>query len=243
MSDRPSLAVFRPDDERLDEAVALLESLDVEPIADPMLTVEPTDARPRSDADVVILTSKTGVDLLPSDWTAGAATLCAIGEPTAAALEAAGRSVDLVPDTYSSQGLVDALQDRVDGRRVEIARSDHGSSVLLEGLDEAGAYHHETVLYRLVRPATSGHSVEAAVSGELAGALFTSSLTVEHFLDAADEQDRRQEAIDSLEAGVVGAIGEPTAQTAESNGVSVDVIPETASFDALARASVRQLEN
>ncbi len=242
MSGRPPVAVFRPDDQRLDDAVELLESLGVEPLADPMLAVDPTGARPRSDADVVILTSKSGVDLLPSDWTAEGATLCAIGEPTAAALEDAGLSVDLVPETYSSQGLVEALSDRVDGRRVEIARSDHGSPVLTEGLDDAGAYHHETVLYRLVRPGAAGRSVEVAAAGELAAALFTSSLTVEHFLEAAEEQGSRAQVIAGLETGVVGAIGTPTARTAEANGVSVDVIPNTASFEALARAAVRRLE-
>ncbi|MFB6362310.1 MAG: uroporphyrinogen-III synthase [Halobacteriales archaeon] len=242
MTGRPRVAVFRPDDERLENAVELLESLGVEPVADPMLAVEPTAARPRSDADVVILTSKTGADCLPSDWTAGAATLCAIGEPTAAALEEAGWSVDLVPETYSSRGLVEALSNRVDGRRVEIARSDHGSPVLTDGLDDAGAYHHETVLYRLVRPRSAGRSVEAAAARELAAALFTSSLTVEHFLEAAGGQGRRAEAIAGLDAAVVGAIGDPTARTAETNGLSVDVIPDTASFEALARTAVRRLE-
>lgn len=243
MTGRPRVAVFRPDDERLAAAVDLLESLGVEPVSDPMLAVDSTGARPRSDGDFVVLTSKTGVDLLPDDWSAGTATLCAVGRPTADALEVAGRSVDLVPETYSSRGLVEALEDRVSGKRVEIARSDHGSPVLQNGLDEAGAYHHETVLYRLVRPANSGRSVAAAADRELAGALFTSSLTVEHFLEAADEQGHREDAIAGLDAAIVGAIGEPTAETAEAHGVSVDVLPETATFDALARAAVDRLEN
>ncbi len=241
MTARPLVAVFRPDDERLAEAVALLESLGVEPVADPMLAVEPTGAAPRSDADVVVLTSRTGADLLPDGWAAGDATLCAIGEHTAEALEAAGCPPDLVPETYSSRGLLEALADRVDGTRVEVARSDHGSAVLLDGLDDAGAYHHETVLYRLVRPGGAGDSVEAAAGGELAAALFTSSLTVEHFLDAADERGLREAALAGLASAVVGAIGEPTRETAEGLGVAVDVVPETATFEALARAAVDRL--
>ena len=245
MSDRgtagPRVAVFRPDDGRLDDAVALLDALGVDPVADPMLDVEPTGAAPRSDADVVVLTSKTGADLLPADWNSGDATLCAIGEPTARALAAAGFEADVVPETYSSSGLVEALAGQVDGARVEVARSDHGSPVLLSGLDDAGAYHHETVLYRLVRPDGSGGSTVIAAAGELDAALFTSSLTVEHFLAAARERGIGEEAAAGLEAAVVGAIGEPTRETAEANGIAVDVVPEEATFESLARAAVERL--
>lgn len=237
------VATFRPADERMESAVAVLESLEVEAVADPLLAVQPTGAVPRSDADYVVLTSRTGAELLPDGWSPGDATVCAIGEPTARALAEGGVQVDLVPETYSSTGLVDALAGRVGGARVEIARSDHGSPVLREGLDDAGAYHHETVLYRLVRPPGSGDSTEMAAAGELAGALFTSSLTVEHFVDAAEERGLSEETIAGLEGSIVGAIGEPTRETAEEHGIAVDVVPAEATFEALARAAVDRLRS
>ena len=235
------VAVFRPDDDRLEAAVSLLKSLGMEPIADPMLAVEPTGELPRSDAAFVILTSKTGAEIVEDRWTPGNATVCAIGTGTADALEAAGIRVDVVPETYSSEGLVTALDGRVDGERVEIARSDHGSDVLLKGLDAAGAYHHETVLYRLIRPEGAGDSVRLAAEGELAAALFTSSLTVEHFLETANELGVRGAAIAGLNAAVVGTIGEPTKETAEMADIAVDVVPETATFEALAKAVIDRL--
>jgi uroporphyrinogen-III synthase len=240
MSDeRPAVAVFRPDDGRLAAAVDLLESLGVEAIGDPMLAVEPTGAAPREDADYAILTSPTAADLVANaGWDAGDAIVCAIGDSTAEALRTAGYGVDLVPDEYSSTGLVAGLESEVDGARVEVARSDHGSVILLDGLEDAGAYLHETVLYRLVRPPESGQSVELAADGDLDGALFTSSLTVEHFLDAADERGVRDAAIAGVNDAVVGAIGTPTAETAAEHGVDVDVIPETAAVEALARVVV-----
>jgi len=237
--DRPTVAVFRPDDGRLAAAVDLLESLDVEAIGDPMLAVEPTNVTPREDADYAILTSPTAADLVAdAGWDAGAAIVCAIGESTAEALREAGYDVDLIPEEYSSSGLVSALDGEVDGARVEVARSDHGSALLLDGLEDAGAYLHETVLYRLVRPPESGQSVELAADGDLDGALFTSSLTVEHFLDAADERGVRDAAIAGVNDAVVGAIGTPTAETAAEHGIDVDVIPDTADVEALARAVV-----
>lgn len=234
-----TVAAFRPDDERLADAVELIESLGATPVPDPMLAVEPTGARPRSDADFVVLTSKTGVELAAEDgWTPGDATVCAIGEPTADVLREAGYDVDLVPEQFSSSGLVDALADSVDGARVEVARSDHGSAVLTDGLEEAGAYVHETILYRLVRPEGAGESAEMAADGELDAALFTSSLTVEHFLDAAEELGIRGAAIEGLAAATVGVIGEPTRETAESLGIDVDVVPERADFEELACATI-----
>src|SRR6056297_1576021 len=186
------VAAFRPDDERLAEAVELLDALGADPVADPMLEVRPTGETPE-DGEYVVLTSKTGVELAAdSGWDPGEATVCAIGERTAGALREAGYDVDLVPEEYSSTGLVAALDDEVAGARVEVARSDHGSDVLTDGLADAGADVHETVLYELVRPEGSGESAALAADGDLDAALFTSSLTVAHFLEAAEERGLRE---------------------------------------------------
>jgi len=251
MREEPRLrvAAFRPDDDRLDDAVELIESLGADPVPDPMLAIEPATAddaeatgrqvTPRSDADYVVLTSKTGVELAAeAGWDAGEATVCAIGDSTAEALHEAGYGVDIMPAEYSSTGLVETLSGAVAGARVEVARSDHGSAVLTDGLEAAGAYVHETVLYRLVRPEGSGESAELAASGDLDAALFTSSLTVEHFLDAAADLGLREAAIDGLNEATVGAIGQPTRETAEDAGISVDVVPDQADFEALACEAV-----
>ncbi|WP_134672427.1 uroporphyrinogen-III synthase [Halorussus marinus] len=238
MSRDVRVAVFRPDDERLDDAVELLDSLGADPVADPMLEVRPTGASPEP-GEYVVLTSKTGVELAAeAGWEPGDAAVCAIGSSTADALREHGYEVDVVPDEYTSAGLVAALEDRVDGARVEVARSDHGSAVLTEGLAEAGADVHETVLYRLVRPEGSGESAALAADGDLDAALFTSSLTVEHLLDAAAERGVREAAVAGLNDAVVGAIGPPTRETAEAAGIEVDVVPEAADFEALACAVV-----
>lgn len=240
-ADRPRVAAFRPDDDRLETARSLLANLGADPVADPMLAVEPTGERPR-DADHVVFTSKTGAELVAGEWDPGGATVVAIGPKTAAALEAAGYAVDLVPEEFSSTGLVEALSERAEGATVEVARSDHGSPVLLDGLREAGATVHETVLYRLVRPEGSGRSTEAAAAGDLDAVCFTSSLTVEHFLDAAAERGIRDAAVRGLNEAVVGVIGEPTRETAGSHGIDVDVVPAEATFEALARETVAELD-
>ena len=238
----PTVAFFRPDDERRTDAESLLSDLGVEPLADPMLAIEPTGKQPRSDADYTILTSKTGVELLADDWEPGG-VLCAIGETTAGVLREEGYSVDVVPDEFTSSGLVERLRESVDGARLEVARSDHGSAVLLDGLEESGAYVHETILYRLTRPDGAGRSVESAVAGALDAALFTSRLTVEHFAEtAADRSDLDTVADVFDESTVVGAIGPPTAEALRERGITVDVVPETADFEVLARRAVETLQ-
>jgi uroporphyrinogen-III synthase len=232
-----AVAVFRPADDRLDDAVALIESLGATPVPDPMLAVEPTGDRPRTDADYTILTSKTGAELVAgAGWQPGETTLCAIGDRTATALRAGDYTVDIVPEEFSSAGLVAALEGTVDGVRVEVARSDHGSDVLLDGLNDAGAYVHETVLYRLTRPDGAGDSADMAADGELDVVLFTSSLTVENFLSAAGERGVREAAVAGLNDldTVVAVIGEPTRETAAEHGIAVDVIPDRADFEELA---------
>lgn len=234
------VAVFRPDDERIETAVELLESLGATPVADPMLAVEPTGATP-AEADYVIFTSKTGVELAAeAGWQPEATTLVSIGPGTTAAATEVGWTVDLEPATYSSVGLVELLEERVAGQSVEVARSDHGSQTLLAGLTAADAEVHETVLYRLVRPPDAGESAAMAANDELEAAAFTSSLTVEHFLAAAEEQGVRDAALAGLAGAVVGAIGEPTRETAAEHGIDVDIVPSEATFEALATRVVEE---
>lgn len=236
------VACFRPDDDRALEARETLAALGAEPVVDPLLAVEPTGATPRG-ADYVVVTSKTGVErAAAAGWTPGDASVAAIGPATAETLRRHGYPVDVVPAEFSSAGLVEALADDVAGATVEVARSDHGTDVLVDGLRAAGATVHETVLYRLVRPDGAGESTELAAAGELVGALFTSSLTVEHFVAAADDRGIRGAAVSGLADATVGCIGEPTRRTADDAGLDVDVVPGEATFDALARAVIDRLE-
>lgn len=242
-SPRPRVAVFRPDDGRLERSMELLESFGLEPIGDPLLDIVPTGDTPRSDADLVILTSSTAADVLEAaDWDAGETPICAIGPRTADALKSAGYAVSEVPSRYSSQGIVDLLSGRVGGRRIEIARSGHGSSVLPDGLMSDGAYVHETVLYTLERPAGSGKSIDLLTAGELDAALFTSPLTVEHFVEAATERGRDGEILGDLERCLVGVIGEPTRKRAAASGIGVDVVPAEAGVEQLVEAVAGRLD-
>ncbi|MFD1635213.1 uroporphyrinogen-III synthase (plasmid) [Haloplanus ruber] len=235
---QPTVAVLRPDDSRIVEAVEYLQSLGVSPIPDPMLAITPTGQVPQH-ADYCIFTSETSVDLAATaGWKQQGTTVCAVGDQTATALRNQGYSVDIVPSTFTSTGLVDELSTDVEGQTVELARSAHGSEVLVEGLEAAGAIVSETCLYRLERPETAGQSVSLAVDGKLDGILFTSPKTVEHFVQIATERDVVAALQRELKESIVGTIGAPTKRAVDKHGIAVDVMPDTVGFTQLAEVTV-----
>jgi len=238
---KPTVAVLRPDDNRIVEAVEYLQSLDVSPVPDPMLTIDPTGQIPQH-ADYCVFTSETGVDLVAkAGWEQRETTVCAVGDQTATTLRNRGYSVDVVPSTFTSAGLVDELAAEVENQTIELARSAHGSDVLVEGLEAAGAVVSETHLYRLERPKTAGQSVSLAKDGELDGILFTSPKTVEHFVQIATERDAVTALQRGLEETIVGAIGPPTKRALDQQGITVDAVPDIIGFRRLAEVAIRRI--
>lgn len=230
-TDAPRVAFFRPADEREERAVEAVRERGMEPLSDPLLETRPTGATPRKDTDYVVLTSVTGVSLAAETVRGTGAFVCAVGPKTADALRDENIEVDIVPDEYTSAGLVDVLAERVEGARVEVARSDHGSDELLDGLNDAGAYVHETVLYEITRPVGGGERTASALGdGALNAVLFTSSLTVEHLIEALEETGV---GVDALNDVLVGVIGEPTRRTAKGAGVKVDSVADEETFESL----------
>jgi len=228
-----TVAIFRPKSFAR-SSKELLESLGFRVISQPLLEVRPTGVRPITDADFIVFTSANGARLALEQLEAeefGRARVCAIGPQTARALERGGVKVGLLPEEYSSEGLLQVMRPLVFGKRVEVARSSAGSGVLLEGLNAAGAFVHETVVYTLECLEVAGDVIQGILKGANVF-LFTSSLTVQNFLDQAPD---RAETIRILNEKFVGAIGHPTQARIEHYGVKVDLVPTEASFERLAR--------
>lgn len=237
------LAILRPQ-EHLPESIELAREKGFEVIAAPMVEVSPLHAPDLSErimwADWVVFTSPNGVqralelvtdlaDLLATRKTA------AIGPGTAQAMIAAGIEVEVVPGRYSSEGLADALDGLVKGKKVEVIRSSHGRLVLLEMLKTAGAEVHETPVYELIRPRGTEQEelIREVARGEVDAIAFTSSLTVENFLSLARDFGLEDEVRGALAGMVVAAIGPPTAETLKANVVAVDIIPQKYTFTDL----------
>ena len=159
--------------------------------------------------------------------------VAAVGEQTAAALEAFGVHPDLVPaGDQSSLGLLedwpeyDPVFDPIN--RVFLPRADIATETLVAGLTELGWEVDDVTAYRTVRAAPPpAETREAIKSGGFDAVLFTSSSTVRNLVGIAGKPHA---------STVVACIGPATAQTAEEHGLRVDVLSETPSVAALAEA-------
>ncbi|MDV0445563.1 hypothetical protein MmiAt1_11470 [Methanimicrococcus sp. At1] len=164
--------------------------------------------------------------------------IAAIGPTTRKKLESCGLQSSMMPGEYSSEGLVSDLGKDVSGKVIDIPRSFYGSEVLVKGLEDAGAVVYQTHVYTLDVPegALQEELIEKVLAGEIDAFAFTSTMMVKNFMALADKNGDRDEVIERLNEAIVGAIGYPTAQTVESFGVNVDVVPDEFTFEALVEA-------
>ena len=160
----------------------------------------------------------------------GGVNIAAVGPGTDKALRENFLAADLIPAGYTTEALGQALVGGgIGGKRVLLARADIASPRLSRMLTEAGADLTEIAVYRTVRPrALPQEALEALKAGTVDWVTFTSSSTVENFLDLADGLD--------LSYVKPAAIGPVTAETLEAHGLKAVVIAEPCTIDALVEA-------
>jgi uroporphyrinogen III methyltransferase/synthase len=237
-----------------DQAAALAEplaALGARVVLTPAIRFEepsdwgPADAALRSAAAYAwaIFTSANGVEAvdrrlrtLGLSWEGfRAARIVAIGPATAGALTGRGLAVAVVPDPYQAEGVVAALGgEPLEGRRILLARAERAREILPEALRARGARVDVAAVYRTAGCPPAPEAVEVLARPEAAGrvvAAFTSSSTVEHFLDGLPEEARR-----GLARAVVAAIGPITAQTLAARGLPPAIQPADFTIPALVEA-------
>jgi uroporphyrinogen III methyltransferase / synthase len=159
--------------------------------------------------------------------------IAAVGEKTAAAIEAWGLRADLVPSgEQSARGLVDdwpPYDDVLDPiNRVFLPRADIATETLVAGLVDLGWEVDDVTAYRTVRATPPpAPTREAIKSGKFDAVVFTSSSTVRNLVGIAGKPHA---------STVIAVIGPATAKTAEEHGLRVDVLAPTPSVEALVDA-------
>ncbi|KCZ72558.1 uroporphyrinogen-III synthase [Candidatus Methanoperedens nitroreducens] len=244
------MAIMRPA-AYLAESVKLAGSMGFKTITAPMIdVVDKTDANFKGFverimggvSDYVIFTSANGVEFTllkldePDEFIEylNRTKVVAIGPKTKEALIKNGIVVSIVPESYSSEGLVEHLGG-IEGAVIEIARSSHGAPELVRGLLEKGAEVHETQVYEIIRPSDERHKrlVELALAGDIDIFAFTSSMMARNLMALADETGVREELIRMMNEKIVAAIGKPTSDTLSGFGVKVKIMPERYTFEEL----------
>ena len=159
--------------------------------------------------------------------------IAAVGEKTAAAIEAWGLRADLVPSgEQSARGLLedwppfDDLLDPIN--RVFLPRADIATENLVAGLLDLGWEVDDVTAYRTVRATPPpAPTREAIKSGRFDAVVFTSSSTVRNLVGIAGKPHA---------STVIAVIGPATAKTAEEHGLRVDVLAPDPSVESLADA-------
>jgi uroporphyrinogen III methyltransferase/synthase len=180
--------------------------------------------------DWVVLTSVNGVEMffarlraLRRDVRAlHRARFAAVGPETAAALDARGIVVDVMPEEFRAEAVAAAMRTAgMAGARVLLARAAGAREILPALLREAGAAVEEVASYESALPRTDMREVrELLIAGGIDLITFTSSSTVHNLLRLLGAQ-----AADLLRGVAVGCIGPITADTARAAGLQVAVQP------------------
>ncbi len=212
----------------------------------PAIAIEPTDQAALAAAAQrlaagefawLVLTSRAGVEALLAHAGPAAihARVAAVGDGTAAALRARGVEPDLVPATFTTAALGEAMP--AGSGRVLLARADIAPPELEGALEAKGWTPVRLVAYRTVRAgALPEEALGALRSGEADAVTFTSASTVEGFAEAMDDAGL------SLAPGtVVACIGPVTAARARARGLTVGVEASPHTIDGLVAALERVL--
>jgi len=201
-----------------------LEHLGAGVVELPSIAVEPIDfAIPDlSGFSWVVFTSVNGVHaffdrgLAPAGLDARALAgtrVAAIGPGTAGALARHGLRVDLVPERFVAEALLDAFPGPgAPGERVLIARAREARDVLPAGLGERGYAVEVLPVYRTVTADPDPAALDLVRTGATDAVTFTSSSTVRNFVDLVGPLDP---------APAVVSIGPVTSATARELGLTV----------------------
>ncbi|PYM21088.1 MAG: hypothetical protein DMD81_00405 [Candidatus Rokuibacteriota bacterium] len=190
----------------------------------------------------VIFTSVNGVGMVArrleergGSWsTIGGKSVAGIGPATAAALDAHGVAVTVVPAEYRAEGLIARLRGKIGGNdRVLLPRAAETRDLLVRELSRLAAEVVEVPVYRTLRAPDAGRRLrEALGSGTVDVVTFTSSSTVRGVLDLLPEEERAR----WLGGVTIASIGPITAATVAHYGLTTHVMPHEYTIPALAKA-------
>ncbi len=209
----------------------------------PPPTWEPLDAAIRrlDGYDWVIFTSVNGVRFFrdrlaalgqPPDALARR-RVAAIGPATARAIQALGAQVDIIPDEYVAEAVVEALGN-VAGKRILLPRAAEAREVLAVTLRERGATVDEIAAYHTLPGQPAPDSLTELDAG-IDVATFTSSSTVRNFFALLGSAKARK----VLASALIACIGPITAQTAVEYGLPSPLVAQVYTTAGLIDAIVQ----
>lgn len=226
------IAITRPE-ERCEEAIKLIKEAGGTPFIAPTLQIQTPRTKTLTRLcenlqkfDWIIFTSPAAIQSIKKHCKEiklkPDCKIAVIGPKTRETLKELGLDADVIPSDYTAEGLVKALAayDMQD-KNVAIPRTLAARDVLPENLQKMGAKVHIAEAYKSTKPKDERIQklIEKILKKEIDAITFTSPLTVENLIKAAN--DKKDDIIRRLsdEGIVVAAIGPITANKLKEYGI------------------------
>jgi uroporphyrinogen III methyltransferase/synthase len=194
--------------------------------------------------DWVLFTSANGVrffierlDASGKDLRRLQGKVCAIGPATAERLRSLHIKVDLMPEEYVAESVLEVFKTYdLAGKRILLPRAKVARDVIPVELRKRGAVVNVVPAYQTVTPEESAKLAAEIFEGDSRPhwITFTSSSTAANFA--------RLCSVERLQGVKIASIGPVTSQTIRGLGLQVDLEPERYTMEGLVEALVRRRE-
>jgi uroporphyrinogen III methyltransferase/synthase len=169
----------------------------------------------------------------------GGISICAVGPKTSARVRELGMKVDLVPDEFNAEGLIESFRGLsgtgdLKGMRFLLPRADVAREKFPDAVREMGGEIDVPAAYRAVVPSRRPKRLKQFMrEGRISVATFTSGATFKNFLELMDGAE------ELLKDVAIAVIGPVTKRAVERAGLKVDIMPEVATIEAMADEIVK----
>ena len=235
---KPVVAITRPKD-RAKKACEIVEKLGGEAILAPTLDLKPVNTESLKDLvsrkdelDWIVFTSPTTIVSLnqfyPDFIESLDCNLAVIGNKTGKLAEENGLNVDLVPEDFTAEGLLEEFKKQgITDKTIGIPRTASARPTLPEGLKELGNRVILAEAYISLFPMNDEKVKELILkieNHEIDAITFTSPLTVENFFEISDDKEKLAEILN--ENLLTVCIGPITAKVLEKYNIA-HIYPDT----------------
>ncbi len=235
---KPVVAITRPKD-RAKKACEIVENLGGSAILAPTLDLQPVNSESlkelvskKDELDWIVFTSPTTIVSLNKFYPDFIKTLncklAVIGNKTGKLAEKNGLTVDLMPEDFTAEGLIEEFKKReITGKTIGIPRTASARPVLPEELEKLGNTIILAEAYKSLFPMDEKavqDLIQKIENKEIDAITFTSPLTVENFFKVADDKTKLAQLLnDNLLTVCIGPI---TAKVLEEYGIDY-IYPDT----------------
>ncbi len=235
---KPVVAITRPKD-RAKKACEIVENLGGSAILAPTLDLQPVNSESLKDLvskkdelDWIVFTSPTTIVSLnkfyPDFIKSLNCKLAVIGNKTGKLAEKNGLAVDLMPEDFTAEGLIEEFKKReITGKTIGIPRTASARPVLPEELEKLGNTVILAEAYKSLFPMDEKavqDLIQKIENKEIDAITFTSPLTVENFFKIADDKAKLAQLLNNNLLTV--CIGPITAKVLDEYDISY-IYPDT----------------